>query len=210
MERTLRFLAERRPILRDVGLLWVRLFIGFGIAAHGAAKLGLIGGGHGPADFAGFLVQLGVPSPLLMAWLAALAEFLGGLALAAGFLTRLAWIPPTIVMFVAITQVHWGNGYFLTHQPPGMEYPLNLAAVFIALGLMGAGRFSLDWLLVRLWRRWREYRSREAMATLATQLLPALATTTGSGIRPRGAASGGLSRFISGIGTPGLFWSDDG
>jgi len=146
LRRIGRLLTGRYPLAVDLGLLLLRLFIGCGIAAHGAQKLGLIGGG-GISQFVGFLESLHVPHPLLMAYLAAGSEFLGGLALAAGFLTRLSWIPPTIAMAVAIITVHLHHGYFA--QGGGFEYPLNLAAVFVGLGIIGAGRFSCDGLLGR-------------------------------------------------------------
>ena len=54
---------------------------------------------------------LGLPFPTLMAALATAAELLGGIALLIGFATRWATIPLIVTMVVAITTVHWENGW---------------------------------------------------------------------------------------------------
>lgn len=55
---------------------------------------------------------LGLPFPELMTFLAASAEFFGGLALVIGFATRWASIPLLITMLVAAFSTHWSNGWF--------------------------------------------------------------------------------------------------
>jgi putative oxidoreductase len=127
----------------SAGLLILRLFLGLGIAAHGWTKFF---GPHGLRDFAGHLASMGVPRPEWAAALSAGTELVGGALLAAGLLTRLAALPLAFNMIVAVLLVHRGS-YFLSNQPPGMEYALNLAAAFAALALLGPGRFSLDHLL---------------------------------------------------------------
>lgn len=54
---------------------------------------------------------LGMPAPMLMAVLAGLAEFVGGIALLLGFATRLVVIPLMVTMVVAALTTHWGNGW---------------------------------------------------------------------------------------------------
>ncbi len=56
--------------------------------------------------------SLGLPAPMLMAILAASAEFFGGLALLFGFAVRLFVIPMMITMVVATFAVHWDKGWF--------------------------------------------------------------------------------------------------
>lgn len=60
----------------DLGLLWLRLLVGVGIATHGFAKIfgGRIDG------FAEGVAQMGFPLPVVFAWAAGL-----GTRLAAGF-----------------------------------------------------------------------------------------------------------------------------
>ncbi|MCF7499155.1 DoxX family protein [Pseudoalteromonas sp. L1] len=55
---------------------------------------------------------LGLPFPALLAFLAAWTEFLGGILLFFGFLTRLVTIPLMITMLVAATTVHSEHGWF--------------------------------------------------------------------------------------------------
>lgn len=54
---------------------------------------------------------LGIPAPMLMALLAGLAEFVGGLALLAGLATRWVAIPLMFTMVVAAGSAHWQNGW---------------------------------------------------------------------------------------------------
>lgn len=54
---------------------------------------------------------LGLPAPMLMATLAGLTEFIGGIALLVGFALRLFAIPLMITMVVAASTAHWDNGW---------------------------------------------------------------------------------------------------
>ena len=54
---------------------------------------------------------LGMPAPMLMALLAGLAEFVGGLALLLGLATRWVAIPLMFTMIVAAGSAHWQNGW---------------------------------------------------------------------------------------------------
>lgn len=71
--------------------------IGFGFAAPGYAKLS-----KGPDGFAAILQTLGIPAPGLMAWLTALGELFGGLALMAVALVPIVSVPLAIIMLVAM------------------------------------------------------------------------------------------------------------
>ncbi|WP_323845124.1 DoxX family protein [Microbulbifer magnicolonia] len=54
---------------------------------------------------------LGLPAPLLLAWLAALTELLGGIALLLGLGVRLAALPLMFTMAVAAVTAHWQYGW---------------------------------------------------------------------------------------------------
>jgi putative oxidoreductase len=123
------------------GLLLLRLVAGLTIFAHGAQKLlGWFGGG-GVRGTAGFFDNLGFRPALLLTVLAGLGET-GGLLFAAGFLTPLAALGVTVVMFNAIAVVHWSKGFF--NGNGGLEFPLSLATIAVAVTATGPGRFSLD------------------------------------------------------------------
>ena len=123
------------------GLLLLRVVIGGTIFSHGAQKLFGWFGGHGLRGTGGFFGSLGWRAPVLMAFLAGLGET-SGLAFAAGFLTPLAALGIATVMLNAIIAVHWKNGFF--NGNGGLEFPLTLATVAVAVAATGPGRFSLD------------------------------------------------------------------
>jgi uncharacterized membrane protein YphA (DoxX/SURF4 family) len=54
---------------------------------------------------------LGLPAPMLLAILAASAEFFGGIAILIGLATRWFAIPLMFTMLVAATTAHWENGW---------------------------------------------------------------------------------------------------
>jgi putative oxidoreductase len=135
---------NRTDNLKDWGLALLRIGVGGVFAAHGAQKLF----GFGIPGVSGLMTQIGVPFPMLSAVAVTAAEFLGGLALVAGFGARLAAIPIAFSMLVAALTVHLKNGFFL---PAGVEYVLVLFLASVALSLTGSGALSVD--------RWLENRA---------------------------------------------------
>lgn len=80
------------------GLLVLRLTTGVIFIMAGYSK---IFGALGVAGFAASLGEMGVPAATLMAWVVALVELLGGIALIAGIYTRVFASLLAIVMLVA-------------------------------------------------------------------------------------------------------------
>src|SRR5947208_15569680 len=68
-----------------------------------------------------------------------------GIGFAAGLLTPLAALGIAVVMLNAIFVVHWKNGFF--NGNGGLEIPLTLATVAVAVAAIGPGRFSIDRLI---------------------------------------------------------------
>jgi putative oxidoreductase len=129
----------------DLGLLMLRLVVGFTLAAHGTQKLFGWFGGHGLAGTGGFLEKLGFRPGKRAAFMAGLSETAGGLLLALGAATPVAATLIVAVMLVAIATVHWSKGFF--NGNGGFEFPLVLAVAALASVLTGPGRFSVDaWL----------------------------------------------------------------
>src|SRR4051794_4417910 len=123
------------------GLLLLRVVAGGTIFAHGAQKLFGWFGGHGVRETAGFFENLGFRPPVLLAVLAGLGEA-SGVPFALGLVTPLAALGITIVMLNAIAVVHWSKGFF--NGNGGIEFPLLIATVAVAVAATGPGRFSVD------------------------------------------------------------------
>ena len=83
-------------------------------------------------------------SSLTLVYVVAITEFLGGILIIAGFLTRLAAAAATIFLATAV-YVHFHQGFFWTDR--GYEYPLLWAVVSLAIFLRGGGSFSVDSML---------------------------------------------------------------
>lgn len=131
---------------RDTALLIERLMLATVFFFHGSQKLLGAFGGYGLQGTADWMATTGIPFPFLSATLAGSAEFFGAIALATGLLTRLATVPLVLTMLVAIG-VHASAGFAV--GTGGAEYVLVLTAMLLAVGLSGAGRFSVDALLKR-------------------------------------------------------------
>lgn len=126
----------------DAGLALLRVIIGVVFMVHGGQKLFVFG----LDGVAGGFAQMGVPMAGLIGPLVAGGEFLGGLALISGLLTRLAGVGLAIIMLGAIFTAHLPAGFFL---PNGYEFVLTLFAASATLALTGPGRYSLDRLLAQ-------------------------------------------------------------
>jgi len=120
--------------LSNVGFLWLRVFMGSGIAYHGYGK---VFGGHITQLTSG-LVQMGLPFPEVLAWAAALSEFAGGILIVLGLFTRPAAFFVFVTMSVAAFKAHAAD--------PLQVKELALAYWTISgfLILAGAGKYSLD------------------------------------------------------------------
>ena len=126
----MRILENMKPF----ALLVLRAVLGLVMAAAGWLKVS-----GGMAEFKGFLVTLGIPG--WMGYLAAYGEFIGGILLIVGLLTRFASLTVLIIMTVAVVKVTWKNGLM---GPQGYGFPLALAAMAFTLIFFGGGPISLD------------------------------------------------------------------
>jgi putative oxidoreductase len=121
----------------DAAITILRLVIGVVFFAHGAQKaLGWFGG-YGFTGTMGFFTGM-MHIPAVFAFLAIAAEFLGGLGLILGLLTRVAAFGIFCNMIVAVAMVHHQFGFFMNwtggQKGEGYEYHL----VFVS----GFGRFD--------------------------------------------------------------------
>ncbi|CAI2717987.1 Membrane protein, distant similarity to thiosulphate:quinone oxidoreductase DoxD [Nitrospina watsonii] len=122
----------------EIGLLVLRLSVGLIFTYHGSMKLFGAGGVEG---FATVLVELGVKSPSINAWIVALTEFLGGLALMFGVYARWAALPLIFIMLVAILTVTGSNGFNIGNK--GFEYNFILIAALSAIFLTRSEKWHI-------------------------------------------------------------------
>jgi len=130
----------------------VRVTLGVIFFAHGSQKVLGWFGGYGLKGTTGYFVSTGLP--LVIAYAVCFFEFLGGIGLLLGLLTRLAALAIITVMIGAIARVHWPHGFFINWElapSKGHGFEANLAfiAMAVACVIAGGGAFSLDVLLMR-------------------------------------------------------------
>jgi putative oxidoreductase len=124
------------------GLLIIRAVAGLTLAAHGAQKAFGWFGGPGPAGMTQSLEAQGFRPARLWFALNVLGELGGGLSLALGFLTPLGAAGAVGAMVMAIAKAHWKNGFWNSKR--GLEFPLQLLAISVGIGIAGPGAYSLD------------------------------------------------------------------
>jgi len=124
------------------GLLILRLVIGLIVAAHGAQKLFGWWGGPGIKGWTAGMIRMRIRPAAPWAWMSALAEVGGGLALALGFLSPLGSAAIASAMLVAVALVHWPKGFW--NSKGGFEFNLSILGAVVALALTGPGAISID------------------------------------------------------------------
>jgi putative oxidoreductase len=136
-------------MLRKITKTWpvwftlpIRFALGGIMFAHGAQKvLGTFGG----PGFNAIINNPNTPFTFMRpAWLwwgaAALSEFVGGILIVLGLLTRVGAFFVACTMITAIFGAHW-PAFF---APGGIEYPLALFAMSFSLLISGGGMASFD------------------------------------------------------------------
>jgi len=115
------------------GILLLRLVLALSMIAHGYQKVVP----HGALrHFTQYVTTLGLP--YWLGYVSAYTEFVGGILIAVGLLTRFAAALVAVNMLVALVTVgiHQGFGIY--------NYILELAAIAIMLVLSGPGKASFD------------------------------------------------------------------
>ena len=138
------------PKLADAVLLVARLILAWIFVYHGARRLfGWFDGPglHASADY--FANVAGLKPGSFFALMGGIIEFFGGIALALGFLARIAAAGIVVDMVMAIVTVTWANGINATGDKGGYELNLALATLALVIVGFGAGHLSLDRLLDR-------------------------------------------------------------
>lgn len=125
-----------------LGIALLRIALGTMFLAHGLLKV-LVFTLPGTA---GFFESVGFPG--FLAYVVVPAEILAGIALLAGFRTRLV-AAATIPLLIGAASVHLGNGWLFSSANGGWEYPVYLIVAALAQSLLGSGAFAFDNLRTR-------------------------------------------------------------
>jgi putative oxidoreductase len=119
--------------LQPWGALLLRLVLAAPMILHGYQKVVP----HGALDhYAHYVVGLGLP--YWLGYVSAYVEFVGGILVVLGLLTRFTAALIAINMLVAVFTVGIHQGFGIYH------YEFTLAAIAIMLMLYGAGAMALD------------------------------------------------------------------
>lgn len=131
--------------------LILRIVLGIIFVAHGSEKLFK----HKPKGVSTYFQGIGIPAPAFFAVVVILTEFLGGIFLVLGLLTRWAAAALTIEMLVALIMVRFKTGLITRTEQDGSAggYELEFAfsAMAFVLLILGAGKFSIDWIAFQVW-----------------------------------------------------------
>jgi putative oxidoreductase len=124
--------------------LILRLALAFFFMFQGMSKLGPDNGWGSQ-----WHERLPTAAQVPIAW----GQFLGGVALLAGFLTRLVALALAGVLLASVLAMHGRGGFDIRNQELGFEYTVCLVLVCVALSILGGGKVGLDNVLWRKKRR---------------------------------------------------------
>ena len=132
------FLSWVPPLLARISVAWVFIESGWG-------KL------HHLDKVTAFFTDLGLPMPGFQAHLVANTEFIGGFLLMVGLFTRIASVPLTVIMYVAIATAKRDELHGFSDLVGFPEYLYLLLLVWLLF--QGAGLISLDAIFSRRLRK---------------------------------------------------------
>lgn len=130
----------------------LRIVLGLIVFPHGAQKLLGWFGGFGFTGTMNFFTGT-VHLPWIIGFLVIMTEFFGSLMLIAGVATRFVALLFIINFTGVILTSHLSNGFFINwlgnQKGEGYEYHLLIIGMAVSLLISGAGKLSVDRLLVR-------------------------------------------------------------
>lgn len=87
-----------------------------------------------------WLISIGIPPEMQLP--IALAEFIGGIFLVVGVLTRISASVFAVILLGAIFHIRWENGFFVSQG--GWGWDLVMLAAVLAIIVAGPGRISIS------------------------------------------------------------------
>jgi putative oxidoreductase len=140
--------------VKGLGLVVLRIVLAAVFVAHGANKLfgAWAGPGIGPGGLTNttaFVSAIGLHPTFPLAVALGMTEFLGGVMIGVGLLTRWASLALVVAMGIGVWKVHLQWGFFLNWmgtpgRGQGLEFPLVLIGALLCLALSGGGEISVD------------------------------------------------------------------
>jgi putative oxidoreductase len=134
----------RFTVGRDAGMLALRVGAGALMSWHGWSKLD-----GGISNFRGFVESLNLPVPGLLAYAVTFLELVGGIMLIVGVLTRLPALLLALEMLLtgSVVKLTKLNVPLFASDTVGAELDFLFMSAFLAIALVGPGRWSLDYVL---------------------------------------------------------------
>ena len=117
--------------------LILRVALGIMFIAHASLKYFVFT----MAGASGFFESIGLPG--FMAYVIAIIEVVGGIALILGWFVRPVALALSLVLVGTIIFVHGSKGWLFANEGGGWEYPLFLIVSSVALALLGNGAHAL-------------------------------------------------------------------
>ena len=89
----------------------------------------------------GFFESIGLPG--FLAYVVIVAELAGGIALIAGFQTRIVALALSVILLGSIYTPHFSAGFLFSNPNGGWEFPAFWALTLWALALLGDGAYAV-------------------------------------------------------------------
>jgi len=124
--------AFKENVLHDITHWGIRASIGVIFIVHSLKKF--------DPSWQEWLISIGIPPEMQLP--IALAEFIGGIFLVVGVLTRITGTVFTAILLGAIFHIRWENGFFISQG--GWEWDLVMLAAVLVIIAAGPGRISIS------------------------------------------------------------------
>ena len=118
-------------VLHDIAHWGIRASIGAIFIVHSLKKF--------DPSWQEWLISIGIPPEMQLP--IALTEFIGGIFLVTGVLTRITGAVFSVILLGAIFYIRWENGFFVSKG--GWEWDLIMLAAVLAIMVAGPGRISI-------------------------------------------------------------------
>lgn len=128
----------KENVLHDITHWGIRASIGAIFIVHSLKKF--------DPSWQEWLMSIGIPPEMQLP--IALAEFIGGILLVVGVLTRVTGSIFAVILLGAIFHIRWENGFFVSQG--GWEWDLVMLAAVLLIIVAGPGRISIAHLVKKI------------------------------------------------------------